>query len=198
MPLFVLDDQQGARYFTQLAAEIDRPVIDARLVLDGDLRVRVTPAQVGRVLDTKLALRTLGAALSTPSPDPIELPVVETPPARTETALEPARAVMTKMLSGPLTLQFEQRTWTLSRQDIAGLLPVADWPKSAPENLAKLDEDGLLSFARRLGTEIDQQPLKPRLAFESGQLHVIREGRPGYKLDAPATVETIKAHITPS
>ncbi len=195
-PLLILNEQQASSVIAKLAKEIDRPAISARLVIDANYQVSIAPSQVGRELNVKDAVQSLAQASTSLSTDTLDLLVTETPPAVTEGDLELSRTLVARMLSGPLTLQFENRTWTLSRQDIAGLLGLDDLANAALNTSRELDESKLTRYVRRLAEEIDQDPRKPRLEFNSGQLRVIREGRPGYKLDQNATAAAIRTQVT--
>ncbi|MBI2954869.1 MAG: VanW family protein [Chloroflexi bacterium] len=195
LPIVTLDEDRTAAFLTGLAKEIDRPVIDARLVIDADLRANVQPSQVGRELDIPKAVRLVASLWASVPDNPLDLPVEETPPGVMEADLEPSRAALNTMLAAPLTLRFENRAWTLSRQDIAKLLNVDDYVKDPGSGLPKLDGERLIGYVRGMAQEIDQAPLKPRLAFNAGKVQTIREGRPGYQLDVDATVAAVKNQV---
>jgi vancomycin resistance protein YoaR len=192
----VVDEWQLGQFVRERSAEINLPMVNAQLLIATDLQVSVRPSQVGRELATAEAIEALREALTSPAINTVELPVVETPPTVAGAHLEPVKTAVAMMLSAPLTLQFEDRAWTLSRQEIAELLIVRNDPLPlAPEERAKLDEEGLTTIASRLAGEIDQEPRKPRLQLEAGQLQVIREGQRGLELDTKATAELIKKRL---
>lgn len=195
LPILTLDEDQAAAYVTNLVKEIDRPVIKARLVIGADLSVSIQPSQVGRKLDVPEAVRLVAATWVNSPNNPLDLPVVETPPGVAEADLEPVSTALNTMLSNPLTLKFENRTWTLSRQDIADLLNLDNLANNPRPKLPEIDGERLLGYVRGLADKIDQEPLKPRLEFNAGKVRAIREGRPGYKLDEDAAVASIKSQV---
>ncbi len=195
VPVLTLHEQQAAMYIDKLAKEIDRPVIDARLVVDNDFGASILTAQVGRKLNVSESVRLLGQAWASAADNTVDLPVGETPPAVVEANLEPTRTALNKMLAGPLTLKFDNRTWTLSQREIANLLPLVALGNGTPGKSPELDDDGLVRYVRRLKQEIDQGPQKARLAFNAGQVRVVREGRPGYELQADEAVAAIESQI---
>ncbi len=194
-PILTLDEDQSIAYLTALAKEIDRPVVDARLVIDTDLGVGVQPSQVGRNLDIPKAVRLVAAAWVSSADDPLDLPVVETPPGVVEADLESTRATLNTMLSAPLTLKFESRTWTLFPQDLANLIHLDDIMNNPRPKPPELDGELLMGYVRGLAQEIDQEPLNPRLELNAGKVRVIRDGGPGYKLDTDATAAAIKSQV---
>lgn len=195
VPVLALDEQQAAAYLDKLAKEIDRPVIDARLVPDNDFRVSVVPSQVGRKLNISEAVRLVSRTWASAADNVVDLPVEETPPAVVEANLEPTRAALSEILASPLTLKFENRTWTLSRKGIADLLTLDGIANNPRPKLPELDGERLLGYVRGLAKEIDQEPRKPRLEFKAGKTRVIREGQSGYTLDIDAAAAAIRTQI---
>lgn len=127
-PVIRYDQGSAAAFLSQLADEINRPVVDATLTVNG-MDIQTTPAQSGRSLDVAATLGLLDSAILGLAPGG-EIPLVirETPPLSfdAETAAARARAA----LSGPLLLVADDGRgnalgpWTISVEQIAELLRV--------------------------------------------------------------------------
>ena len=127
-PVIRYDQGAAAEFLSQVAAQINRPVVDATLNVNG-MDIQTTPAQSGRSLDVAATLGFLDSAILGLAPGG-EIPLVirETPPLSfdAETAAARARAA----LSGPLLLVADDGRgnalgpWTISVEQIAELLRV--------------------------------------------------------------------------
>ncbi|MDZ4767406.1 MAG: VanW family protein [Chloroflexota bacterium] len=128
-PVVRYDQAAALAALARIAAEIDRPAIDARLTFDG-ARVETTPAQIGRVVDVRATLARLDAAILALTPGgEIPLVVSDTPPIAwdAENAAAQARAA----ISAPLILVADDGRgeslgpWTATPEQIAALLSIA-------------------------------------------------------------------------
>jgi vancomycin resistance protein YoaR len=127
-PVVQYDQNAAAAFLAQIAAEIDRPVQDATLTINGR-DIQTTPAQSGRQLDIGATLGFLDGAITALAPGG-ELPLVirETPALAfdADAAANRARAA----LSGPLLLVADDGRgnglgpWTITVDQIAELLRV--------------------------------------------------------------------------
>ncbi len=127
-PVVRYDQGAAAAYLNTLADQINRPVLDASLVVNGR-DIQTTPAQNGRSLDITATLGFLDNAILNLTPGG-EIPLVirETPPLAfdAEAAAAKARAA----LSGPVLLVADDGRgnplgpWTVSLDQIAELLRV--------------------------------------------------------------------------
>ena len=58
-PQFVMDEKTGSEYLVGIAADVNQPVMEATLELDG-LEVMVQPGQIGREMDIQASLDVVG------------------------------------------------------------------------------------------------------------------------------------------
>ncbi|MGE5618512.1 MAG: VanW family protein [Sphingomonadaceae bacterium] len=181
-------------YLARLAQEIDRPVEDAELVIGEDLRVRVTPSVVGRKLDVAGAASAIERAIVTASAT-VDLPVTETQPTRVEKDLEEARARVSRMLSGPVALEFQGRRWDLSLEDIASLISVEQKPGVRAPTVTLRDES-LKKLVEQIAADIDQPKSNARYDWNGGNLKLLRPGQDGRKLDRTKTLEMLSSAIS--
>ncbi|MFN8379115.1 MAG: VanW family protein [Anaerolineae bacterium] len=127
-PIIRYDQAAAAAFLSQLADQINRPVVDATLVVNG-MDIQTTPAQSGRSLDVAATLGFLDSAIMGLAPGG-EIPLVirETPPLSFDAETAAARARVA--LSGPLLLVADDGRgnalgpWTISLDQIAELLRV--------------------------------------------------------------------------
>ncbi|HEX2987037.1 MAG TPA: peptidoglycan binding domain-containing protein, partial [Chloroflexota bacterium] len=179
----------------KLVQQVDRPVKDAQLQF-GDGSVRVDASVVGRKLDTPgsaLAIeRAVGNGTST-----LDLPVTLTQPKRTEKDLEEARVKLSSLLSGPVTLEFEGRKWSLTPKDIVGLVAVDD-KGGAGAPAVSVRDDSLKQYVEKVAGEVDQPKSNARLDWNGGNLKVIKQGQDGRKLNREKALTALTSAITGS
>jgi len=195
---FTVDEQQRNAFFTRLSRQIDQPVMDARLIIQPDFRIRVTPSQPGRKLDTERLAKQLQQAFAVLSTSDIELPVEELKPQVVESGVEEARATGEKILSSALTLEYQGRKWVLEQKDIQGML-VFNQQKDASGNtklVAGFDEAKLQSFVENLAKQIDIKPQNARFRYSNNTLTPIRDSVDGLRLETKATIDAIKSQAT--
>ncbi len=187
----------------RIAAEIERPAIDARLIFDG-AAVQATPGQVGRALDRRGTLARLDAAiLSLTTGAEIPLVVTETAPAAWDAELAASRAMTA--VSAPIILTAEDAQgnslgpWTISTEQIAALLSVE----------AVQNPDGTLRYDASVNTEpfraalealapgllIPQRDARYHFDTASRSLLVIQSAVDQRTLDIDATLQAIEAAI---
>ncbi len=189
-----VDSSKLEAYLRTRAQEIDRQVQDSQLVIGDDLTVRVTPSVVGRKLDLPEAVAKVESAVKGGA-ESIDLPVTETQPGRTEQELESARALVARMLSGPVTLEYAGRRWSLSPKEIEGAISV-DPGGEPPAPVVSLRDEPLEQLVERIAGEVDQPRLNARLDWNGGNLKVLRPGQDGRQLDKARTLAMLKDGIS--
>ena len=196
-PIFHLDAAQRAAFFDQLAKQIDRRPVDARLtLLASSLQVRLSPAQEGRALNVEKTVRRIEEALAVQSSAPLELAVEDRPPALVEADLQATKALAEKMMIAPLIAQFEDQSWKIEREDIAELLVLRDQPAGNPKVVVDVSEQPLQRLAQRMAKAINRRPFNARFDYAGGNLRLIREAVDGRTLDVPAAIAAIKAQLS--
>jgi vancomycin resistance protein YoaR len=103
--LMTYDENQANAYLARLAAQVDRPMVEASLGLNG-VEVVANVGQVGRQVDIRASLASVEGQLGTLVDGLLPLVVTETPPVvlETEGAAEQAR----RILSTPLVLSIPE------------------------------------------------------------------------------------------
>src|SRR5258706_5686252 len=101
-PVILFDQRVAFQYLTQISAQINQPVLEAGLSLEGT-NVVAQPGQVGRELKIDATLIYLGAQLQTFSDGEVPLVIQEIKPQILDVSAQADAA--RQVLSHPLTLQ---------------------------------------------------------------------------------------------
>jgi len=189
-PLVSFDQQVAADYLAGLAAQIDRPTIEAGLSLNG-LEVEARPGQVGRTLDVLATLDIMHAAFEELHDAQLELVVDEQPPRVLDVSEQAALA--RKILSQPLTLTAEgDGPWVIGPETLAGMIRFELGSEGGYE--LRLDPASLATFLEPLAPELERDPQNARFIFndDTGQLDLLQEAVIGRTLDLAATLQAIQ------
>ncbi|MFV9506765.1 MAG: VanW family protein [Oscillochloridaceae bacterium umkhey_bin13] len=186
-PRLVVDQPALQAYLLNLAPRIERPAQDPALSLAA-ARVVGTPGTSGVQLlvdatanDVLLALRDL-----TPREVPLRTRLLD--PKVSDAALVTAETRASELLRTPLVMTRGEQSWVWEPERLAEMLTVAPVDgrlelRVIPERLARSVE-GLAQL-------VDTGTAEPRLRFSNGQVQIIEEGRPGWRLRQEDAVEQI-------
>lgn len=191
-PQIVFHPDTARAYFEQMAAQINRPALDAGLQLNGTT-VITTPAQIGRELDVEATLKLLPALAKTDGPKRIVLPIETRQPRLLDAS--PVAVRLQQILNRNMTLVLENpapnepASWDLTPQQLLSFLMV----QKAPDGKAievKFNEEALQSGLADLARQIDRAAENARFVFndETRQLEVIQPAKIGRMLDITTTL----------
>jgi vancomycin resistance protein YoaR len=191
-PRIVFDPTAARAYFEQVAAQLNRPAIDASLQLNGTT-VITAPAQVGRELDVEAAMKLLPELAKADGPKQIVLPVITHAPRLT--AVDLPAAQLQQALNRNLTLVLEHpspgepASWDLTPQQLLDFLMVSKSPDDGAIEI-KFNAEPLRAGLADLAQQIDRKPENARFVFndETRQLEVIKPGKIGRALDITTTL----------
>ncbi|MGH2620547.1 MAG: VanW family protein, partial [Anaerolineales bacterium] len=189
-PVVSFDQRVAADYLGSLAAQIDRPTVEAGLSLNG-LEVEARPGQVGRTLDVLATLDDLQVAFEQLHDAQLELVVDEQPPRVLEVTKQAALAG--KILSQPLILTAEDSgPWTIEPETLAGMLRFE--LGSGGGYQVRLDPASLATFLEPLAPDLERDPQNARFIFndDTQQLDLFQAAVIGRKLDLAASIQTIQ------
>jgi len=192
----VFDQAAGAAYLQRLAAQIDRPQIEASLGVDG-LQIEMRPGQIGRRLDIQANLQALTPFVASMHDTSLELMVEETPPLVLDASEQAALA--RSIVEQPLTLQAEGAgPWVLDPQMLAGMLRFNLVQNSqGAQYQVGLDPAQLAAFLEPLAPELERRPQNARFIFndDTHQLDLHQEAVVGRTLDIPASLQAIESGL---
>jgi vancomycin resistance protein YoaR len=178
-------------FVARAAAATERPMRNARLDLRPDLTFELTTAQAGRTMDVEQARRDLFAAASAGT-STVRLPVRAVQPETTDAMRLPAKERAERILAGPLRLDVESASWTIERQEIAGLLRFTGGPGKSLDVSVNLDP--IAARVRAIAAEVERQPKDAVVGWDHGRGELVaREpSRDGRKLDVPGSMAAIR------
>jgi vancomycin resistance protein YoaR len=182
------DDGVLRAFVARVAAQIDRPMRNARLDMNDDLTFTLTTAQVGRSLDADQALKRLRDAADRGDAR-VDLPVVVTPPVTTDDMRLPAKEKAERLIAAPLTLTFKERSWTLEREELAEALRFGGGPGVPIE--VRLEPELLMPRLTAIATELAQEPQDGQLEWANGRVRAVVPSREGRRLDVTAAMQMI-------
>lgn len=201
-PVVVLDQRLAHSYLQNLAAQIDRPVREASLVING-LEVSVTPGQIGRRLNVDATLIYLTVQMQSFRDGEVRLVIEEQSPAVLDAT--PQAEAARRLLSAPFTLSIrdvragDPGPWQIPPQELASMLRIGRTYDAAgnAQYVIQPDRSLLKPYLENIARQTDRPEQNPRFVFDetSGQLQLIRPATIGYKLDFPGTLEEIEAAV---
>src|SRR5215207_1664549 len=192
-PVIVFDQRVAFQYLNQISTQINQPVTEASLVLEGT-NVVAQPGQVGRELKMEATLIYLGSQLQTFSDGEVPLVVQEIQPKILDVS---AQADMARqMLSQPLTLVIPNATqndpspYVYNQEILANLLSVE---QSQDGVLVALSQTGLRDILVPVKNQVDRNPADAKFIFndDTRQLDVMAESSVGRAMDIEASIKAI-------
>jgi vancomycin resistance protein YoaR len=198
VPVIVLiDGRVTSAYLAAVAADIDRPVVEASLAIRG-LDVQVQPGQIGRTLDTAASLTAMARVVPSLHDATIDLVVSESPPQVLDATEQAAQA--RAILSQPLTLTADEAgPWTFEASQLAQMMQfnrVTD--DNGTHYVVGLDPAALEVFLTDLAPDLEREPENARFIFndDTRQLDLLRSAVIGRVLDVPASIDSINRGLT--
>jgi vancomycin resistance protein YoaR len=201
-PVMVFDQRQAQLYFTNLSSQVNRPLIEANVGLNGT-EVVVRAGQTGRELDLRTSLERVSALIQSMQDGVVQLAVIETRPVILDATLQAELA--RKILSQPLTLQLPPTEteklgpWSFDVKTLASMLTVAKVQK--PDGSANfevtVDSSKLGTFLKNLAPSLARTGKNARFTFndKTRQLEVIEHAVIGRALDVNATLKAVQQSL---
>ncbi len=184
VPLHVSYDETRAQaYLTQLAREIERAPADAQVRLDG-AQIAIVGAVIGRQVLVDATLAHVSQQLQAFVPTTIPLQTREIPPRLDDATVAAARAQIETILQGPLTLRVGKNEYEWTVADLADMIIINRVPSAEGDRIAvTLDQDMIARRIRQIADETEKPGTRPRVAWNNGDLKIIKPGKPGLRLD---------------
>jgi vancomycin resistance protein YoaR len=202
LPLMLAYDERQARaYLGGIAAQIDKPTIEASLNLQG-AEVVAAPGQVGQQVDIAASLAPLTDQMRSMTDGMVALVVVDTPPEILDASQQAEQA--RSILAAPLVLQApdaqegDPGPWTLEPQQVADLLTI-ERVQGGQGNRYQLGlKNGpLRRFLDEQATTLARTPANARFIFndETKQLEVLEPSVTGRSLNVEASIQAISEKL---
>jgi vancomycin resistance protein YoaR len=214
VPLAVgVDRVRGLATLNGIARDVDRPAVNAELVIAG-ASGRATPSQSGQQVDVAATLDRLVEALGgriASYPTEVALIVQAVPPAVDDAGIAEAKGTVARLLQGPVTVRFTERTWTYERslvlktkehawtltpEQIGAMIGFAQ-AKATDGRIvltAQLDEQKVAAFVQGIAKQIDQPARDARFQQQaSGALVPTIQSQEGRTVDVAEATKAIAA-----
>lgn len=197
IPLRLSIDQEAMqRYLLARVAEVERPAVDARLVLNGTT-VQVEPSAAGRQVLVTETLHEILAAIQDLNPDTVALRTRALEPALRDDAAFVAQDQIAAMLAGPITLLVDNRSFVWSLDELARMIRVERVADPAGDRLVvSIDREMVMDKLIALGDSTEVKGTYPRLNWNDGRLEIFQEGKPGRRIDEAQALDAVLAALT--
>ena len=183
--LIVVDEAKAQASVARLATIVDAPAHDPTLHMEGTTLV-VKDGKPGRMLlvdETVARIRETLALLV--SKQQVTVATRELSPRVTNAAIQAARARVVELISQPVTIKVNNKEFVWSSDDLARMIEIVQ----------KSDKNGIDSYhvflnpyqiERRMeviGETTQTIPVYPRVAWNGGDLQIIKAGAPGWRIN---------------
>lgn len=202
LALETVDRSAGLAWLEALAKEIDRPVKEATLRVEG-LNVASTDSQMGYSLDIAANHQAIYEALLENLGGPVDLVVRDTEPLLAD--VSEAEVFVRQVLEGPVTLvasdpdldtQGPPPSYTIPVEELASLVHLETVPQidGSLDLKASLDPQPLRPMVLDWAANLGREPRDARLEFDpaTSTISVVTPSQIGRALDVDATLEAIR------
>lgn len=192
-PVIIFDQRVAYQYLRQIGLQIDQPVLEAGLSLEGT-NVVATPGQIGRELKIDATLVYLGAQLQTFSDGEVPLVIQEVQPQIIDVSAQ--AEVARQILSQPLTLTVPNAgaanpgPFVYDVQVLANMLGVQ---RTQDGVQVILNTTGLTEMLQPVKSRTDRPAKNAKFIFndDTRQLDLMDESQIGLVVDVEASVRAI-------
>jgi vancomycin resistance protein YoaR len=195
-PILLFDYVVGEHRLGDIAAVIDRPTIEAALVVEG-VSVQAIPGQIGRRLDREVTLAALQPHVLQMVDAVVPLSIQDTPPLVVDASA--TAEIANTLLSEPLIITADGADdLVLPPETVA---PLLRFEVNSSENPAQyriaIDPQALVAALEPLAPDLERNPENARFIFndDTRQLDLDNSAVIGRTLDLQASIETINASV---
>ena len=192
-PVIVFDQRVAFRYLSQIATQVNQPMTEASLSLNGT-EVVAQPGQVGRELKMDATLIFLGGQLQSFRDGEVPLVIQEVQPQILDVSAQADAA--RQILSQPLTLLVPNASagdpgpYVYNQQILANLLAVQRTQNGVQ---VMLNTTGLRDLLTPVKQQLDRSASNAKFIFndETRQLDVMEDSKVGRAMDMDASMQAI-------
>ena len=183
--LIVVDEAKAQASVARLASIVDAPAHDPKLHMEGTTLV-VKDGKPGRMLLVDETVARIRETLSLlVSQQQVTVATRELSPRVSNAAIQAARARVVDLISQPVTIKVNNKEFVWSSEDLARMIEIVQ----------QSDKNGIDSYQvflnpyqieRRMeviGETTQTIPVYPRVAWNGGDLQIIKAGAPGWRIN---------------
>ncbi len=201
-PVLLFDQRVAYAYLQKIAVEIDRPVVEARLEVEGT-NVVAEPGQIGRVLNVDATMVYVNAQMQTFRDGEAPLYIEERTPQVLDASAQAETA--RQILSAPLTLglpaaaEGDPGPWTVSVETLSKMLVIARLENGPTAGFqVALNAEALRPILDDVAAQVNRVPENARFYFddETRELVLIQNAKIGRTLDIDGTISIINQGLS--
>ena len=200
-PQSLFDQRVAHAYLQSIASQIDQPMQEASLGINGT-EVVASPGQIGRRLNVDASLILLNNQLSTFHDGEIPLIVMEQAPEvlNIDQQVEQARRILAApfIINLPDAITGDPGPWQIAPQDLAPMLRVSKVSTDAGAQFQLgLDPNKLRPILQEIARQVNRVEENARFTFndDTRLLEPIQASKTGREMDIKATIEIISQAI---
>lgn len=203
LPLRLRVDQHVMqRYLLDVAAAVEQPPEDAAVALAG-ATVVVTPERWGTQVLVDETLQDITAAVQRMDRAPVALRTRALEPRLRDAQVVLVADELRLMLNGPIELEGASGPcaagcrWSISPDQLAGWISVrrVSGADGRPTYSISVDQAGLRAALLPVAAAVRQEGTLPSVAWNGGDLRIVRPGTPGLGLDADETLAALNGAL---
>jgi vancomycin resistance protein YoaR len=196
-PVLIFDERVAYAYLNQIAAQVNRPVTEASLRIDGT-NVVAQPGQNGRSVDVDATLAVLSAYLQNFRDAEMPLSVREEAPAILDVSsqADAARAILSQPMQivVPNAQAGDPGPWVYTSDTLANMLTVQ---RVNNEIRVALEPGALAQILTPIASQVNRKARDARFYFDdpTAKLVLIESSTVGRSIDFPASIAAINAAL---
>lgn len=200
-PVSILDQRIAHQYLQGLAKQIDQPVTEASLQVNG-LDVIAQPGKPGRALNVDATLVYLSVQMQFFRDGEVALVIMEQAPEISDASAQAEAA--RQLLSAPLTLSLpdagasDPGPWQIQPVELASILQVGlSRSGGNARYVLQLNRDDLQTRLDEIAKNVNRRAENARFTFndETKQIDLIQSAITGLTMDVPGSLEKIENAI---
>ncbi len=200
-PIVIFDQGVAFNYLQKLAPVVEKPVVEASLVIDG-LTVTSQPGQVGYKLDIDSTLVYLHAQIQAFRDGEVPLVMQEIQPQVLDASAQADSA--RKLLSAPFTIllpdaqKSDPGPWLVQPPDLAPMLRVGRLGSGpGSKYVVQFDQDKLNALLETIIKQVDRPATNARFLFneQTGQISATKPSLIGLSVDLRGSLDEIQKAV---
>jgi len=199
-PSVVYDQRTAFAVLQEIARQIDKPMIEAAITLEGT-DVKVAEGQVGRKVDIPATLKRLEPFFLTQTSGTVALVIEETTPVLMDvkTTADLAKSILSQDFTiQPADPNFGAGPWVIKTKDLASLLQLERNTDAADAGYRlSLNRPSLLNYLGSIAPSLRVEPVNARMFFNDDrkEIEIVRNAVIGKGLDLELSADQIIREI---